>query len=205
MPTTVIVGPYYFEANTPERKPFLVISTVLILIELAGGDFKSDVSALGGAITLQRPEILYWAAWVYFVFQAFRYWQSIGSKSLSFMARAYEHAVSGRMKRDPKFREFAEPYLTQAGFTWGKEAGTPRVHRTLFRRYLDFRPERPYPGSENLPMYKVQLRQLLVHELRAHWRLTILDSFWFERYFPWAWALVAIGIAVLPRLWSLWP
>lgn len=57
-----------------QRRDFYAISLGLILFHLAGGVMKDTATLSTLPVKLAHPEVLYWSAWVSFVYFAWRYW-----------------------------------------------------------------------------------------------------------------------------------
>ncbi len=57
-----------------QRRDFYAISLGLILFHLAGGGMRDSATLSAMPVKLLHPAVLYWSAWVSFVYFAWRFW-----------------------------------------------------------------------------------------------------------------------------------
>lgn len=202
---TVIRDPGHLESVTPERKGFVIASSILLLIELAGGHFQ-DSGTPFGTLKLDRPELLHTFLWAYLLFQALRYWQSIGSPSFGRFSFSYSRKVDIEIHKNKKYRAYVEDLLNGTEFVLTKNAPwPPLIRRGIFKRFIDFRrgwghPSEKHPLEDRLPVFKLPFYVWVPLEIKAHLALVFLTKYWFDAILPWVLSICAIGLGIANAL-----
>lgn len=194
---------------TKQRRNLLVVSLALVAYEIGGGTV-SQLSFLGGGITLKEPEVIIKFVYFAMAYTLWRYWLYAKPDHEKFRV-----IVNQKVESSPEFIRYKNPLV--AGFKdrsgvsraegWQSfldESDTTQIkpievqtsiHFGIFKRKLEIRVDSPKgeynPDHEvhNLPFWLYEILRL-----RALATVTVADKTFSDLYVPYAPVFLAVGI-----------